>query len=186
MRFAFCASERVWVWGGENFEGKEGVGVRSRLLLRSGSPFGQWRWGGAHPHRGVGVGTGGTLSHVALPSPHHLSVPVGDPKGLLHPPSSGRAMGRLTPRGMRLALCLPRPPAVLVIPRGLRSGTQPLSPLQVSPGRLQNPCVPRWWRHQPEGTQCLAFPRSQHLEPLPPCLQPRSCALATGHRPLRP
>ena len=59
MRFAFCASQRVWVWvwGGENFEGKEGVGVRSRLLLRSGSPFGQWRWGGAQPHRGVGVGT---------------------------------------------------------------------------------------------------------------------------------
>lgn len=33
----------------------------------------------------------------------------------------------------------------------------PLSPLQVSPGRVDSPRVPRWWRHQPASSQYLAF-----------------------------
>ena len=86
---------------------------------------------------------------------------------------------------MRLALYLPNPRAglpraVLVVPRDLRSGAQPVSSLQVSPGRVQSPYVPRWWRHQPAGTQCLAFPERT---PRAAASVPRAEILCPSRRP---
>lgn len=59
----------------------------------------------------MGIGAGGTYSHVAFPYRHHLSVPARDPRGLPQPPQTDPALGKRTPRGagslVRLALRFP-------------------------------------------------------------------------------
>lgn len=148
---------------------KRALGSQSCPLLRSGSPFGQWN-GVGRTAAGDGHWRWRNLQSHSSPLP---SSPLGAGERPQRTPATSpnrSGFGKTHPSRSRepCAACTLLPQSVpwqahhrrcwLALEACARDCWPP-SPLQVSPGRVQTPRIPRWWQHQPASSGFLAFPK---------------------------
>lgn len=148
---------------------KRALGSQSCPLLRSGSHLGSGMGWGAPPPRD-GHWRWRNLQSRSFPLPSSSLGARERPQRTPATSPNRSCFGKTHPSRSRepCATCTSLPQSVpwqahhrrcwLALEACARDCCPP-SPLQVSPGRVPSPRVPRWWRHQPASSWYLAFPK---------------------------
>lgn len=119
--------------------------------------------------------------------PHASSVPVGDPKGLPASSELWAGHGKTHPSRAGRSSYATATGESLLSTGACAQERSPCLPCRSARDLPRNPCRCQGGGGTSRRHSVPCFPMSQHLEPLPPCLRPRSHALAhPSHRPCDP